>query len=237
MNKLDFDLPSHVRINLFENAEDACSALSNELESIIREAVVKHGQATLSVSGGSTPIPLFQALQKKSLPWEKMIIALVDDRWVPPTHPDSNEALVNQHLISKHRKETDFIGFWRPSGDIQTSESDCNTTLTSKLPDQLDAVVLGMGNDGHTASLFPQAPQLEYALNTKSACCAVSPVTAPHERMTMSASRLLASRNRFLHIKGKDKLETLKKAALENNVTSMPIRLFLKHPLTIFWSP
>ncbi|WP_420600449.1 6-phosphogluconolactonase [Neptuniibacter sp.] len=237
MNNLDFDLPSHVHIKVFDHAEQASDALSNELNTIIQNAVKIQGKATIALSGGSTPVPMFKALNQMPLPWNKMVIALVDDRWLPPTHPDSNEALVTQHLLGYHLENTNFIGFWEPDGDIQSAESKCNTSLASKLPDLLDAVVLGMGNDGHTASLFPQAPQLEYALNTASACCAISPITAPHERMTMSANRLLASSNRFLHLKGKDKLETLKNAVLGNDVKVMPIRLFLKHPLTIYWSP
>lgn len=237
MSNLDFDLPSHVHIKVFDNAEQACAALSNKLNSIIQNAVKIQGQTTIALSGGSTPVPMFKALNQMPLPWDKMVIALVDDRWVPPTDPDSNEALVTQHLLGKHQEDTEFLGFWKPDADIQSAASKCATDLASKLPDLLDAVVLGMGNDGHTASLFPQAPQLEFALNTASACCAISPVTAPHERMTMSANRLLASRNRFLHLKGKDKLETLKNAVLENDVKAMPIRLFLKHPLTIYWSP
>lgn len=237
MNNLDFDLPSDVTLNIFDSAIDACNALSNELEAIICSAVTNRGKASIAVSGGNTPIPMFKALNKKPLPWEKLIISLVDDRWVPPSHPDSNEALVRQYLLGEHCAETKFAGFWRSDGNITATESECNSHLTSLLPEFIDAVVLGMGNDGHTASLFPQAPQLEYALHTRSPCCALTPVTAPHERMSLSAQRLLASKKRFLHIKGQDKIETLKRAASDDDVTSMPIRLFLKHPLTIFWSP
>lgn len=237
MNNLDFDLPSNVTINIFDSATDASHALCNELEAIICNAVTNQGKASIAVSGGSTPVPMFKALNKKPLLWEKLIISLVDDRWVPPSHPDSNEALVRQYLLGEHCAETKFAGFWRSDGDITVAESECNSHLASLLPDFIDAVVLGMGNDGHTASLFPQTPQLENALHTSSPCCALTPVTAPHERMTLSAHRLLASKKRFLHIKGQDKIETLKLAASDGNVTSMPIRLFLKHPLTIFWSP
>jgi 6-phosphogluconolactonase len=237
MSNLDIDLPSHVTINIFDNAIDASNALSNELEAIICNAVEDQGKAAIAVSGGSTPVPMFKALNNKPLPWEKLLITLVDDRWVPPSHPDSNEALVQEYLLGQHCPETKFAGFWKPNGNIATAESECNSLLTSLLPNLIDAVVLGMGNDGHTASLFPQAQQLEYALQTSSPCCAVTPVTAPHDRMTLSAHRLLASKNRFLHIKGQDKIETLRLAASDDDVTLMPIRLFLKQPLTIFWSP
>lgn len=237
MSRIDFDLPPQVEIKCFDNASAACAALSDEIAMVINKAVDEQGEASVALSGGSTPVPMFQALGDKQLPWDKLTVALVDDRWVAPDHKDSNEALVLKHLLNNNRSKTEFIGFWKPYANAVSAESDCNASLTTLLPELLDCVVLGMGNDGHTASLFPEAPQLPHALNTSAACCAVTPITAPHDRMTMSATRLLSSKHRFLHLKGEDKLETLKSAISDTDITSMPIRLFLNHPLTIFWSP
>ncbi|MGB0204379.1 MAG: 6-phosphogluconolactonase [Neptuniibacter sp.] len=237
MSKIDFDLPPQVEIRCFDSADDACTALSEKIESIITDAVKEQKEASIALSGGSTPVPMLQALSKKKLPWDKLTVALVDDRWVPPSHKDSNEALVTKYLLDNNAKKAEFIGFWKEGTDAFSAETECNAKLTTRLPDMLDCVVLGMGNDGHTASLFPEAPQLSHALNTKAACCLTTPMTAPHDRMTMSATRLLSSKHRFLHLKGEDKLETLKSAISDTDITSMPIRLFLNHPLTIFWSP
>ncbi len=236
MSKCELNLPAHIELKRFESAEDVCIALSDEIETIVTNAVAARGEASIALSGGRTPIPMFQALSSKALPWDNMTVSLVDDRWVPPTHKDSNEALLIKHLLASNPNRTHFIGFWKPDCDAYSAVPLCNESF-SGLPEALDCAVLGMGNDGHTASIFPESEQLQNALDTTDTCCAVTPSTAPHDRMTMSAHKLLASRKRILHLKGEDKLETLKSAVMDDDIHSMPVRLFLNHPLTIYWSP
>ena len=202
----------------------------------LKNAIRQSGSASLAVSGGSTPIPLFDQLSNTPLDWSKVAVTLVDDRWVNPEQPDSNELLVKKHLLHNAAENARFIGLWQPEISAEAAVVNCHQRL-SALNDRLDTVILGMGNDGHTASLFPCSNELEAALNSDLDCAAVKPGTAPHARMTLTPKRLLNSELRILHLCGQDKLETLAKALNDNDPQTMPISLFLQHPLTIYWAP
>jgi len=236
MKKIDLPLPEQVKLLHFDTAEQLCDALAARIGDLINAAVAERGLAALALSGGRTPVPLFERLRSSDLPWKDTLITLADDRWVPTDSPDSNEGLVRQQLLQANAAAARFIGLWQPDSNARDAEADCADRLEA-LPALLDLVVLGMGNDGHTASLFPCSADLGRALETRQPCCAVTPTSAPHDRMTLSANRLLASRERILHLKGSDKLETLQQALDGNDVAAMPIRLFLQQPLTIYWSP
>lgn len=236
MKKTELTLPASVRLESFDSPDQLCDALAVRIGELIRAAVAERGLAALALSGGRTPIPLFERLRDSDLPWAETLITLADDRWVPIDSPDSNEGLVRQQLLQANAAAARFISLWQPDASARDAEKACADRLAA-LPAQLDLVVLGMGNDGHTASLFPCSEDLGRALETEQPCCAVTPTSAPHDRMTLSANRLLASRERILHLKGSDKLETLQSALAGDDVTEMPIRLFLQQPLTIYWSP
>ncbi|GGO85693.1 6-phosphogluconolactonase [Marinobacterium nitratireducens] len=236
MSTTELVLPAQVRLQRFDNADRLCDALAEHLASLIRTAVDARNEAALALSGGRTPLPLFERLRQQPLPWQQVTLTLADDRWVDTDSPDSNEGLVRRHLLQDRAASARFIGLWQPAGSAREAEASCARRLAA-LPEQLDVVILGMGNDGHTASLFPCAQDLGRALGTSQPCCALTPTSAPHERMTLSAQRLLASRERILHLKGEDKLETLQRALAGDDIDAMPIRLFLQRPLTIYWSP
>ncbi|UTW12854.1 6-phosphogluconolactonase [Marinobacterium rhizophilum] len=238
MNKSDIAslLPQQVTLLRFDTPEQATQALAEHIRQGLAQAVDARGEAAIALSGGRTPIPLFQRLSKTALPWSSISVTLADDRWLATDQADSNAGLIKQHLLQHEAQQARFISLWQAGKTAQEAVADCAGRLAA-LPDLLDMVVLGMGNDGHTASLFPCASELEHALVTEQACAAVVPTSAPHARMTLSARRLLASRERILHLKGTDKLETLQHALLDDDIRIMPIRLFLRQPLTIYWSP
>lgn len=236
MSNVELKLPEQVRLQRYDDAEQLTRDLAKRIGVSLRQALESRGSAAIALSGGRTPLPLFDRLSQCALPWSSIAVTLADDRWVAPDHADSNEGLIRQHLVRNQAGNARFIGLWQAGKTAQEAEADCASRL-AELPELLDIVVLGMGNDGHTASLFPCSAELPRALETSEPCCAVTPTTAPHARMTLSASRLLASRERILHLKGADKLETLEKALAGDDVSAMPIRLFLRQPLTIYWSP
>ncbi|MFC6673866.1 6-phosphogluconolactonase [Marinobacterium aestuariivivens] len=235
MSKSELKLPEQVSLLRFDDPEQLCDALAERIGTVIRTATADHEQASIALSGGRTPVPLFERLSRMALPWQDTLVTLADDRWVATEEADSNEGLLKRHLLHGHAAAARFIGLWLPQGNAHQMEEACAERL-AQLPDQLDLVVLGMGNDGHTASLFPCSEDLGRALETDRSCCAVTPTSAPHERMTLSAARLLASRERILHLKGEDKLETLQQVLAGDDIREMPIRLFLQRPLTIYWS-
>jgi 6-phosphogluconolactonase len=232
----DLNLPEHVSVKAFDSRLALTSALTESISQQLSSAVANNGTAALAVSGGSTPVPLFQALSKQDLPWEKVITTLVDDRWVSPEHKDSNEALVRTHLLQNHAAQAPFIGLWQANLPASAAAASVNTRL-SVIDGPLTTVILGMGSDGHTASLFPCSTQLTLAFNSDRDCEAVKPTTAPHSRMTLTPKRLFNSEQRILHICGEDKLDTLAKALELDDPSLMPIGLFLRQPITLYWAP
>ncbi len=238
MSKSDITalLPEQVKLLRFDTPEQLTDALAQHISQRLSDAVQARGEAAIALSGGRTPLPLFQRLSQSPLPWSSISVTLADDRWVATDQADSNAGLIQSNLLQNEAQQARFISLWQADKTAHEAVGDCAERLAS-LPAELDMVVLGMGNDGHTASLFPCAAELEHALETEEPCAAVTPTSAPHTRMTLSAKRLLASRERILHLKGADKLDTLQQALLDDDIRIMPIRLFLRQPLTIYWSP
>ena len=180
----------------------------------------------LAVSGGRSPIALFEALSRAKLDWTNVTITLVDERLVPPRHADSNAALVRRHLLQHAAAAARFL----PLVGEQTDVSDPAAALAeaeAAFPTP-DIAVLGMGADGHTASLFPQAPQLAEAVSPecRSKLVHTSPVTAAHERISMGLNTLAAVPQLLLSIQGADKRAVLEQAAATPS-NERPISLLL----------
>ncbi len=228
-------------IHTFPTAEELAENLSEHIASILARAIAKQNHAGLVVSGGSTPKPFFQHLSQKNINWHMVNITLADERWVEPTDISSNENLVRAYLLQNRAVNGRFHGLKNSAPTATQGEKECHDLLAG-LTRPFDAVILGMGNDGHTASFFPGADRLAKALNlnTKSNCVAISPPEAPHERMTLTLPILLDTRQIILHITGNDKKAVLEKALAPGPVEEMPIRCFLRQnrtPVHIYWAP
>lgn len=229
---------------LFESRAAMIAALQTECEAALTAAVEERGEATFMVSGGSSPEPLYKALSNVDLPWESIYVALVDERWVDFDHDKSNEAFVVKSLIQNKAAVTNLIGMKNSAATAEEGLEDCEAAY-QQLAQPFDVTILGMGSDGHTASLFPNAPALEKALTTDALCAAIvahqSEVTgAITERMTLSLSGLLKSKLLVLLITGDEKLSVLRAAQAGSEVNEMPIRALLQQqqvPLTIYWAP
>ena len=198
------------------------------------------------VSGGSTPEPLYKALSNSDLDWESVYVALVDERWVDIGHDKSNEAFTVKHLIQNKAAAANLIGMKNSAETAAAGLADCEAAY-QQLAQPFDITILGMGSDGHTASLFPHAQGLDEALNpdSDSLCAAItakqSEVTgAIVERMTLSLAGLLRSKSLVLLITGEEKLAVLRAAQGEGDVKDMPIRAVLRQdrvPVTVYWAP
>jgi 6-phosphogluconolactonase len=231
---------------LFENRQDMVAALEAECVTALTQAVEERGEATFMVSGGSTPEPLYKSLSNQDLPWESIYVALVDERWVDFEHDKSNEAFTVKHLIQNKAAATNLVGMKNTAATAQEGLADCEAAY-QQLAQPFDVTILGMGNDGHTASLFPHANGLDAALNPDSPelCAAIiahqSEVTgAITERMTLSLAGLLKSKVLVLLITGQEKLDVLRKAQAGSDVKEMPIRAVLQQdrvPVVVYWAP
>lgn len=225
----------------FPSSRLLIEALAARITGLLKEGIAAKGAAFLLVSGGSTPIPLFARLAESKLPWEKVTISLVDERWVEPTSEDSNENLVHRHLLRKKAASARFVGMKNGEPTAAAGEDICEQQLR-RLPWPADCLILGMGNDGHTASLFPGAARLAAAVRLSSGrtCMAIHPPAAPHERMTLTLPAILNSRQLFLHLQGEGKKQVLARAQGEGDTAEMPIRYILRQqttPLAVYWSP
>ena len=212
---------------VLESRGSLSSALATDVANALQHHVRTKGSACLAVSGGATPKLFFETLSRIDIPWTKITVTLVDDRQVPETNLRSNAKLVRDSLLQNRAAGAEFVPlFENPDAE--------NIAI-------LDIVVLGMGNDGHTASLFPEGDRLEEALDTKTdkRIMEISAPAAGEPRLTFTLPALLDASLLCLHIEGQEKRNVLNRALAEGPVEAMPIRAILrsKKPLTLYWCP
>jgi len=231
-------LPDSVGFYSANNSESLASDLCRCIGEILTEAIIKKGRASMAVSGGSTPITLFKEFSLLNINWTKIDLTLVDDRWVDAKNADSNELLVRTHLIKNKAAQVNFIPLKNDSKTAKEGQI-YSEKMLRKITFPFDVVLLGMGSDGHTASLFPCSDELPEAMNLNNSnyLISTSPKTAPYERISLTARVILDSKNVFLHLNGSSKLHTLESAMEFKDPNKMPIYTFLENGLSIFWSP
>ncbi|MDG9926245.1 MULTISPECIES: 6-phosphogluconolactonase [unclassified Pseudomonas] len=237
MSLASLQMPLGVPGYQYETAAQMAEGLALRVAEALRTAVSERGRALLVVSGGRSPIPFFECLARQELPWSKVQVSLADERWVPPSHADSNEALVRRHLLQGPAAQATMLGLYHPAQSLDEAARLAEQSVAGLPP--IDVLVLGMGDDGHTASLFPQSPLLTEAL---SADCsyAVLPMqapAAPHERLSLTLPALTGAHLQLLAIQGASKLATLELALQSGAAEELPIRALLRPPLQVHWSP
>ena len=224
---------------------DSRLLLAKELATIIAkkltESVNKNGYASLVVSGGSTPELFFEALSDKNIPWKMVSVSMADERCVSPRHRDSNEKFIKTKLLRGRAKSAQFVALYNDAENKSKGLKECALRL-SNIRKPFTVVVLGMGDDGHTASLFPGAINLKQALCPEDGqiCMAITPPHAPYERVTLTLPALLDSKRIVLHIHGEKKRLVCEQAISGLSVEEMPIRAILlqkKVPVHVFWAP
>jgi 6-phosphogluconolactonase len=230
-----------VTIHSFASPLELAENLADEIAGCLGDAVLARKQASLVVSGGSTPRLLFSQLSLKKIDWQKVTITLADERWVKTTDTSSNELLVRSTLLQNDAAGARFVGLKNSAPTAAGGERDCHEAV-GNIQRPFDMVILGMGDDGHTASFFPGAERLARALDMRSGCncIALTPPDTPHERMTMTLPTLLDSREIIIHITGEEKKKVLEKALAQGSPNDMPIRWILRQqrtPVRIFWAP
>ncbi len=210
--------------------------LAEAVAAALRADLASHERALLVVSGGATPVPFFQALASCELPWARIQVTLADERWVAADAADSNARLVREHLLQGPAAAATFLPLTTADPTPEQGAAAVAERL-EPLAWPASAVILGMGGDGHTASLFPDSRELALALTTEAAAVAVRTPSQPQPRITLSADRLHQARRHFLHITGGDKRAVLAQALAGDDVRELPIRAFLACPLATYWAP
>jgi 6-phosphogluconolactonase len=225
--------------NEFADREALAGALANRIAGLLSAAVEQRGGALLAVSGGTTPARLFEVLSAEPIAWNKVTVTLVDERFVPPSSPRSNAALVMAKLLQGKAAAARFLPLFRKGETVDEAAADGDRAVAA-LPQSFDAVILGMGGDGHTASFFPDALELPALLDPENSL-ALMPVhadSAGEPRLTLTLPRIVAAGFLALHIEGGEKRATFERATGAG--PELPIRTVLDaspRPVEVFWAP
>lgn len=225
----------------FAGRNELAAALAESVAADLVRGIAERGTGVIAVSGGTTPAKFFTVLGKrKEIDWEHVFVTLVDERWVPETSDRSNAVLVNEKMLQGPAATARFIPLYTEATTPDAAAIAQTIERVEALPTPFDAVVLGMGNDGHTASFFPGGDSLEGALTGTTPVLALSAPGAPEPRVTLGLLRLMKTRALYLHIEGEEKAQTLERALGPGPVEEMPIRAVLRQdtiPVSIYWSP
>ncbi|WP_343210806.1 6-phosphogluconolactonase [Ancylobacter lacus] len=233
--------PGHgLTVHGFSSAAALAEGLAAHVAATLRAGVAEKGAASFAVSGGRTPVNFFEALSAQPLPWARVSLTLVDERWVRESSERSNARLVRQHLLRGEAAGARFVPL---ANDAPTPE-DGLFAVNEALEDlhwPLACAVLGMGDDGHTASFFPGGDHLAEAIDPKGALGLVPmrAAGAGEPRITLTLPVLLAADLLVLHIEGEAKRAVLEKALEDGPAEEMPIRAVLRsaRPPQVFWCP
>lgn len=219
----------------------AAAALADELIAVLRHGLATRGAASLAVAGGRTPVPLFRALRDAPLDWSRVAVTLTDERWVPEEDAASNAGLLRAELLQGPASAARFFPLYQGAATVDEAVDHVWQSLGA-LPWPMDAVVLGIGEDGHFASLFPGNPQLARALEPDGApgCVAMLAPAAPASRISLNLAALRQTARLFLLAGGKAKHEVLVQASREGSASHWPVAalLALRHPeVEVYWGP
>ncbi len=193
----------------------------------IQESIRAQGEARIALAGGNTPKNLYRRLAQESIDWSKVVVTLTDERVVPDTHPDSNSGMLKECFLN--HCDARFIPWTKTFASATEMAAEVTKNVIPQLP--FDVVLLGMGDDGHTASLFPDAPIYTEAMDPNSApeCVVVDTTWVKYQRLSLNFAALQQTRLSLILWKGKDKLPLYQRA--KNGDTALPITPFLSSSL------
>ena len=210
------------------------ATLADEVTKELRHALSATGRAGLAVPGGTTPGPMFDRLSMSALDWHNIDVLLTDERWVPETSDRSNTRLLRERLLQGSAHHANLVPLYLEGETPEDRLHDIALKVEAAMP--LTSVVLGMGNDMHTASLFPGADQLELGLAKDAPLVlAMRAPGAPEPRITLSARVLNGAKHRHVLIQGQDKLEACERAK-GMDPKEAPIAAILPGA-TVHWAP
>lgn len=221
----------------FETRSEASTAAATRIVELLAKRLEHQPRASLVVSGGTSPLECFGKLADSPLDWERVEVLLSDERWVPADHEDSNEKLARETLLVNKAANATLQSIYN---DEVSPEARCDQ-LQNPLPVlPFASSLIGMGADGHFASLFPDADSLDVGLDVESGRLYIPVTTAasPHARVSMTLAGISRSDEVVLLFFGEDKLAVYEKARAEAN--GLPVSRLLRQkraPVRLFWAP
>ncbi|MDZ7823584.1 MAG: 6-phosphogluconolactonase [Ahrensia sp.] len=230
-----------VERNLYGNSDLLAEAMASKISGLLAGAIAARGQAVLAVSGGSTPKKFFDAISHTDIDWSRVTILLVDERIVAPTHERANARLVRDNLLRNRAAKANLIPYVVDAGEPEDCASASGQFFSDAIA-HIDALVLGMGTDGHTASFFPGGDNLASATkrNGKHTVLAMRASGAGEPRLTLTLPVILSAHYIAIHIEGDEKMGVFDEALSGDDEAAMPVRSVLHNaskPLNLFWAP
>jgi 6-phosphogluconolactonase len=224
----------------YDDADEMADAVAGDIAFIIESALDARGEALIAVPGGTTPLPIYKKLAAAKLNWKKVTIVPTDDRLVPMTDEASNVRAIAMAFLPTGAR---VFPITSDITDYKLAGNSANAKL-GELKFPLDLAWLGVGSDGHTASIFP-GPDLEDALNAPKGRHAVGvmpdplPPEAPYPRVTLTRSAILSARTVLITVTGEDKKALLEGAIEDGHSSKLPIGMVLaeaEQPIDIHWA-
>ena len=225
-----------MNLHVFDDALTQATQLALQITRQLKTIVQVKNSATLCVPGGTTPVMLFEQLSQMKFDWSQVTIMLNDERWVDSTDDQSNQALVSEYLLQHHAGMAKLFPYYQQNAAAREAVDQLNLQLSPYLP--IDICILGMGEDGHTASLFPEAKNLQQALNVENPDSLILmdiPEKIP-PRVSLTLPAILSASQHFLLIKGKKKRQILEKA-IQNKTDLYPIsHVLAATPVQVYYT-
>ncbi|MBT5186723.1 MAG: 6-phosphogluconolactonase [Kordiimonadaceae bacterium] len=225
--------------NIFESREELVSDLCAEIISKLSQSIDERQKASMLLSGGSTPGPLYDLMSKQEMNWKNVYFSVTDERWLETNHQDSNERLVRATLLQNKAASANYVSLKSNQPTPHMGQKDTEQNFAD-FPFPIDIVLLGMGEDGHMASLFPNIEDSQKAMDKeiKYFCHAIKREEGDVDRMTVTLNGLLKSKRIILYFYGQKKLDVYNKAK-ELKSDSLPISYLLhqdKVPISLYWA-
>lgn len=221
----------------FDSRDAASAAVAARIAGLVSTQLDRDGKANFVVAGGSTPAKCFDYLSGYDLEWSDVQVALSDERWLPNDHNDSNERLVRNTLLKDAASSASLLSIYQ---DDLSVDGRCDALQSEKPENGFACSMVGMGTDGHFASLFPDADCLEDGLDPDNPrfYMPVRTTASPHPRISMTLGALLRSDEILLFFFGEEKLAVYENAHTVDR--TYPITALLeqeKTPVTLYWAP
>ena len=216
----------------YADREMLAIGLADILAGDLESRLVTGESASFAVPGGTSPGPVFDALSGVRLDWSRVTVLPTDERWVPGDHERSNARLIRERLLTDCAAEAGFLPLYRDDMTPEEALGDISAAVAPHVP--ISVLVLGMGDDMHTASLFPGAPGLDEGLRGDSPVAVMRPDSQPDVRISLTAPVLDGALNKHLIIYGAAKREALERAQ-QLSAEEAPVRAVLTD-ITVHWA-
>lgn len=222
----------------FGSREAASTAAAEFLAACLKRRLDEQRRASLIITGGSSPAQCYEHLSTLALDWDRVDLVLSDERWVPADHADSNERQAREKLVVNAAASANLVPMFDADEEIEARAEQLNTEL-KHLPVPYSAALLGMGEDGHFASLFPDTEGLDEALDTDNPafCLPVRTAASPHPRLSLTLSAISRSDAIVLLIFGESKKAVIEAAKSGDERFPVTTLLRQKHaPVYVYWA-